>query len=677
MNSILILSAALAAYPLLSFFLYHLFSFLVKNKKKSSKAAAQWLSKYFRISSIAAPLLIYTLWNRSDFRVPILQSVILNSDLLKNLLLSHQSIFYFLVTVVGILLLCVIHVLGSVVPLYCTVKKLSQFKPPFLRFALVNSFFQIGIFSLNLVSEFVMLFVPVLIEQGWVSPVLATPLIVLLLLVVYVLFHQYYPGLLSRFYGFKKVEDPTIQAMVARLSLRSGVKLRSLRILNGSSLKVANGWAYGLFSHHICLTDNLIQRVSADELEAVLAHELGHVKQRHILISLFSIALVLIVSGIISLGVQLLFDYFGLSFSPYFFEIASTFVMIIVMLKITRFNEYRADRFSADATGNPKALISALRKLTGRQKKHSAFQKFFLPFFGLFRTHPSVAQRAASLAKWGGNRPFYPDQLMKRLVQYPLLQNKSVLAFSGGADSSFLAAAAAQQKRDLMLMTCVTPYIPTWEVEESRKIAKEVGLEQIELKFSFPEFLRDNPPQRCYLCKSFLFAEMKKKSQTLGIDTLFDGTNYEDLTAYRPGLKALKELGVHSPLAECGFSKKEIHYCSEKMGLSTAHKAPFACLLTRFPHHFEIKEEELRIVEKAECFLISKGFSLVRVRVLCRIEEGEAQGLLSASIELDPKKASRMSQSRVHQLIEGVLDCGFGKVSLNREGYRTGRMDLV
>lgn len=259
-----------------------------------------------------------------------------------------------------------------------------------------------------------------------------------------------------------------------------------------------------------------------------------------------------------------------------------------------------------------------------------------------------------------------------RLAEHPLMSEPFVLAFSGGADSSLLAAEAARlNPGGMTAVTCITPYIPQWEVDEAEAFAREHGFRWEKLELDFPDFLRDNPEERCYLCKKHLFGLISRFAESQGIKKVADGTNLDDLSRYRPGLQALKELEVVSPLAECGITKSGIHRMAAARSLSTAGKPPYACMLTRFPHRFEIHERELRMVEAGEKALMDAGEKLVRVRVTGR----DKLGVLSVSIELDPKRLRRMSRRRSAKLLALVKAAGFNDVSIFSGGYQSGRMD--
>jgi len=207
-----------------------------------------------------------------------------------------------------------------------------------------------------------------------------------------------------------------------------------------------------------------------------------------------------------------------------------------------------------------------------------------------------------------------------------ILKNmKSVsIAFSGGVDSTFLLYKAKQVLNDRVeSFTIKTPYIPSWEVEEAKELAQKIIVKHKVIALKYPENIRDNPENRCYLCKTQLFSFLKKLSKEQNLNYLCEGTNADDLLDYRPGRKAIQELGVRSPLLEAGLTKNEIRKLSKKADLPTWKKPAYACLLTRIPHNTNIELEILQRIEKAEKFLIDNNIKAIRVRThdkLARIE---------------------------------------------------------
>lgn len=241
-----------------------------------------------------------------------------------------------------------------------------------------------------------------------------------------------------------------------------------------------------------------------------------------------------------------------------------------------------------------------------------------------------------------------------------------VIAFSGGVDSSFLLNRAASLGRiKVMAVTIRTPYMPSREINEAIGFAESQRINHIIIDLDFPEIIRHNPKERCYLCKKTLFTRIYSYARENGFQYVIDGTNADDSGEIRPGLKALAELSVRSPLAEAGFTKKEIRESLFKKGLELWDKPAMACLLTRIPYNTEVSEGMLRMIEKAEDYLFDIGYPGTRVRVHGEIARIECMpGYLSKIIN-DPAR---------EQIVAELKKLGFRYISLDLEGYRTGSM---
>ncbi|MDD4074504.1 MAG: ATP-dependent sacrificial sulfur transferase LarE [Eubacteriales bacterium] len=191
------------------------------------------------------------------------------------------------------------------------------------------------------------------------------------------------------------------------------------------------------------------------------------------------------------------------------------------------------------------------------------------------------------------------------------------LAFSGGVDSAYLLYAGLRAGADIRPYYCKTVFQPQFEYEDAKRLARELDVEltTVELDILSVPKVADNPPDRCYHCKSALFGALKKRAAKDGRLLLLDGTNASDDEEDRPGMRALRELGVRSPLQECGFTKEEIRRCSKEAGLFTWNKPAYACLATRVPAENTIEQPLLRRVENAENALFKLGYTDFRVRV--------------------------------------------------------------
>ena len=187
------------------------------------------------------------------------------------------------------------------------------------------------------------------------------------------------------------------------------------------------------------------------------------------------------------------------------------------------------------------------------------------------------------------------------------------VAFSGGADSSLLLRAAHDALGERAIgITIRSPYMSSREIAEAVEFAHAYGIRHEILELDVAEEIKDNPENRCYLCKKAVFSRLIERAKGLGFSRVADGTNKGDLGEHRPGLKAKEELGVLSPLIN--LTKSEIRELSRELNLPTAEKPGYACLLTRLPHGREIDPHELNLIEAAENLLIANGYANVRAR---------------------------------------------------------------
>ena len=248
------------------------------------------------------------------------------------------------------------------------------------------------------------------------------------------------------------------------------------------------------------------------------------------------------------------------------------------------------------------------------------------------------------------------------------------VAYSGGVDSTFLVAVAHEVLGDRMLaVTSAGRSAPQRDIERTRAFCAERGIAQEVIAYdelAIPGF-RENPKDRCYHCKKALFTQMSEAARARGITHLVDGSNKDDEGDYRPGLQALEELGIGSPLREVGMTKAQIRALSHDMGLPTWDMPSAACLASRFAYGEAITEIKLKRVELAEDFLHDLGFVQLRVR-----SHGEDGRL--ARIEVDADQITRLAQPELRERVVARLrELGFGYVSLDLVGFRSGAMNEV
>lgn len=242
------------------------------------------------------------------------------------------------------------------------------------------------------------------------------------------------------------------------------------------------------------------------------------------------------------------------------------------------------------------------------------------------------------------------------------------VAFSSGVDSTFLLKVAHDELGEKVLaITAKSNLFPQREIEESKNFCEREKIRQIifdvdELKI--PEF-ENNPPNRCYLCKKNIFSEIKKIAAENKIFHVAEGSNMDDVGDYRPGMKAITELEIKSPLRAAELYKKEIRELSKKLNLPTFDKPSFACLASRFVYGEKITTEKLLQVERAEEFLREKNFKQFRVRI---------HGNL-ARIEILPTDFEKILPIR-EDIVKNFKIFGFDYVSLDLQGYRTGSMNI-
>jgi uncharacterized protein len=245
------------------------------------------------------------------------------------------------------------------------------------------------------------------------------------------------------------------------------------------------------------------------------------------------------------------------------------------------------------------------------------------------------------------------------------------VAYSGGVDSTFLLKIAHDVLQDLAIaVTAQSSTYPEREFKEAAEFTSSAGIKHIIIQSEELDIegFTANPPNRCYLCKYELFSKIKEVAEKNGIKYIAEGSNIDDLNDYRPGMQAIKELGIISPLKDAGFGKDAIRTLSKQMGLPTWDKQSFACLASRFPYGEKITKEKLAMVDRAEQYLLDLGFKQVRVRHhgdTARIEVAEAERLKFFDLEL------------MDNVDKQFKEIGFAYTALDLKGYRTGSMNEV
>ena len=242
------------------------------------------------------------------------------------------------------------------------------------------------------------------------------------------------------------------------------------------------------------------------------------------------------------------------------------------------------------------------------------------------------------------------------------------VAFSGGVDSTFLLKVAHDVLGDKAIaVTASSCSFPERELQEAKAFCRENGIRHLVCKSEELDIdgFRQNPKNRCYLCKHELFEKIWEIAKENGLAAVAEGSNTDDNGDYRPGLVAVKELGVSSPLRAAALSKEEIRTLSKELGLPTWNKQSFACLSSRFVYGETISEEKLHMVDQAEQLLLDLGFHQVRVRIHGTI----------ARIELLPQEFDMLAEDVRKNVYLKLKSFGFSYATLDLLGYRTGSMN--
>jgi len=258
---------------------------------------------------------------------------------------------------------------------------------------------------------------------------------------------------------------------------------------------------------------------------------------------------------------------------------------------------------------------------------------------------------------------------IQQLKEYLKSLGKVVIAYSSGVDSTFLLDVAHSALSDnIIAFTSNSCFFPERELFEAKEFCKSKNIKHIIYEFNPLEIdeIKNNPKNRCYYCKYALFNKILNFAKQNNIKHVLEGSNMDDLSDYRPGANAIKELNILSPLQMFKFTKEEIRLLSKELNLKSATKPSFACLASRFCYGDIITKEKLKMVEKSEDFLLNSGFKQFRVRIhdnLARIE------VLKDDFSL--------ALSKKDEIVQKLKEFGFKYVALDLEGYRTGSMNEV
>ena len=257
------------------------------------------------------------------------------------------------------------------------------------------------------------------------------------------------------------------------------------------------------------------------------------------------------------------------------------------------------------------------------------------------------------------------------LLEYLKSLESVAIAFSSGVDSTFLLFAAKEALGDkMMAVTAVTSSFPQREKNEAVDFCEKYNIyhELCNIDVMKIEGFTQNPPNRCYICKRAIFENIIDVANSNNIQAIAEGSNLDDNGDYRPGLLAIAELGVKSPLREAGLTKYDIRVLSKFLNLPTWEKPSYACLATRFVYGETISEEKLAMVDKGEQLLIDLGFHQMRVRIHDRM----------ARIEVLPEEFVKLLDDNIRlKIVNAFKEYGFDYVSMDLVGYRTGSMNEV
>lgn len=248
------------------------------------------------------------------------------------------------------------------------------------------------------------------------------------------------------------------------------------------------------------------------------------------------------------------------------------------------------------------------------------------------------------------------------------------VAFSGGIDSMLLLDVAHEVLGDRVLAVTARPnWVSTHDRQDAEAFCRERGIAHawIEVAADDIEGFAANPPDRCYRCKKVLFSAIGALAESRGLATVVDGSNVDDAGSYRPGIRALAELGIRSPLREAGFTKCDVRAWARQRGIAAWNKPSAACLATRIAYGERITDEKLGRIDAAEDYLRGLGFGQLRVRVHGR--DGKV-----ARIEVPAEEVARVAQDGLRQeIVAGLKRLGFVYVALDLDGFCSGSGDAL